>query len=107
MSNFHYGRVCGDHATVLLLQGSPVSYLRRSNSDAAFTLKSRTLCFMFCVCQLFYFLFVVIFCMLHTGRLQKNRTLNFEVTVQRHMEFPVADAEGQLSMHFSGMSGVG
>ena len=31
--------VCGDHATVLLLQGSPVSSLRRSNSDAAFTLK--------------------------------------------------------------------
>ena len=31
--------VCGDHATVLLLQGSPVSSLRRSNSDAAFTFK--------------------------------------------------------------------
>ena len=38
-SFFFYGRVCGDYATVLLLQGSPISYLRRSNSDAAFTLK--------------------------------------------------------------------
>ena len=40
--------VCGDHATVLLLQGSPVSYLRRSNSDAAFTLKDFVL-YVLCV----------------------------------------------------------
>ena len=63
--------VCGDHATVLLLQGSPVSSLRRSNSDAAFTLKDFEL-YVLCVCQLFCFLFVVIFCMVHAGRLQTN-----------------------------------
>ena len=40
--------VCGDHATVLLLQKSPVSYLRRSNSDAAFTLKDFVL-YVLCV----------------------------------------------------------
>ena len=45
--------VCGDHATVLLFQGSPVSYLRRSNSDAAFTLKDFVLYVLLC------FLFVV------------------------------------------------
>ena len=40
--------VCGDHATVLLLQGSPVPSLRRSNSDAAFTLKDSVL-YVLCV----------------------------------------------------------
>ena len=40
--------VCGDHATVLFLQGSPVSYLRRSNSDAAFILKDFVL-YVLCV----------------------------------------------------------
>ena len=45
--------VCGDHATVLLFQGSPVSYLRQSNSDAAFTLKDFVLYVLLC------FLFVV------------------------------------------------
>ena len=62
--------VCGDHATVLLLQGSPVSYLRRSNSDAAFTLKDFVL-YVLCVLAV-CFLFVVIFCMLQAGRLQTN-----------------------------------
>ena len=62
--------VCSDHATVLLLQGSPVSYLSRNNSDATFTLKDLVLYVP--VCQLFCFLFVVIFCILRAGRLQTN-----------------------------------
>ena len=61
--------LCGDHATVLLLQGSPVSYLRRSNSDAAFTLKDFVL-YVLCVSAVLFS--VVIFCMLHAGRLQKK-----------------------------------
>ena len=62
--------VCGDHATGLLLQGSPVSYVRRSNSDAAFTLKDFVL-YVLCVSAV---LFSVCcdFCMLHAGRLQKK-----------------------------------
>ena len=56
--------VCGDHATVLLLQGSPVSYLRRSNSDAAITLKD-FVHYVPCVSAVLFFLFVVIFCTLH------------------------------------------
>ena len=67
--------VCGDHATVMLLQGSPVSYLRRSNSDAAFTLKDFVL-YVLCVLAV---LFVVIFCMLQAGdcRLMNFGTLEY------------------------------
>ena len=32
---------------------------------------------MFCVCQLFRFLFVVIFCVLRAGQLQMNDNLNY------------------------------
>ena len=66
--------VCGDHA-IVFLQGSPVSYLRRSNSDAAFTLKD-FVHYVLCVSAVLFCLFVVIFCMLHAGRLQKKLTLN-------------------------------
>ena len=66
--------VCGDHTTVLLPQGSPVSYPRRSNSDAAS--HSRTLYFMFCVYQLF------VFCLLWFSvcfMLGDCRQMNFEL----------------------------
>ena len=71
--------VCGDHATVLLLQGSPVPSLRRNNSDAAFTHKDFV--FMFCACMSGVFFFVVVvvvvvFCMLYAGQLQTNGNLN-------------------------------
>ena len=72
--------VCVDHATVLFLQGSPVSYLRRSNSDAAFTLKDFAL-YVLCVSAVLFS--VVIFCMLHAGRLQKK--MNFETLIQKNL----------------------